>query len=161
MVAAQSFYDGSWAVRPLAQLAPYFEAGENGRVYGEVNLALMGENGSSVRVNENRQLVLSVAVPIRRFGTLYGVLMLTTESGDIDDILKDERAALVEVFVARVWRAVALLALSRGLHRSCRSGDLRRRPSGCAAAAQAANAIPAIPDRGDEIGESCQCRSPP
>jgi hypothetical protein len=48
-----------------------------------VNLALTGENGSSVRVNELDKLVLSVAVPIRRFATLYGVLMLTTESGDI------------------------------------------------------------------------------
>src|SRR5258708_13407829 len=72
----------------------------------------MGETGSSVRVNEQDKLVLSVAVPIRRFATLYGVLMLTTESGDIDDILKAERTALVEVFlvafVALLFSAVYL-----------------------------------------------------
>jgi hypothetical protein len=57
------------------------------------------------RVDDQNSLILSVAVPIRRFATLYGVLMLTTESGDIDDILKAERTALVEVF------AVAFAAL--------------------------------------------------
>src|SRR6185295_9338626 len=96
--AVEHLYDGLMGVRPLAHLEPYFEAGQNGRVYDEVNKALMSETGSSVRVNEQDKLVLSVAVPIRRFATLYGVLMLTTESGDIDDILKEERAALMKVF---------------------------------------------------------------
>ena len=45
---------GVMGVRPLASLSPYFEAGENGRVYDEVNRALMGENGSSVRVTRKR-----------------------------------------------------------------------------------------------------------
>ena len=40
LVAAQSLYDRLMGVRPLAELEPYFEAGQNGRVYGEVNLAL-------------------------------------------------------------------------------------------------------------------------
>jgi hypothetical protein len=105
IASAQHLYDGLMGVRPLAHLEPYFEAGREGRVYSEVNQALMSENASSVRVNEQDKLVISVAVPIRRFATLYGVLMLTTESGDIDDILKAERTALVEVF------AVAFVAL--------------------------------------------------
>jgi two-component system sensor histidine kinase ChvG len=99
ITSVERLYDGLMGVRPLAHIEPYFEAGQNGRVYSEVNQALMGETGSSVRVNEQDKLVLSVAVPIRRFATLYGVLMLTTESGDIDDILKAERTALVEVFL--------------------------------------------------------------
>jgi two-component system sensor histidine kinase ChvG len=114
ITSVERFYDGLMGIRPLAYLEPYFEAGQNGRVYDEVNRALMGENGSSVRVNEQDKLVLSVAVPIRRFATLYGVLMLTTRSGDIDDILREERAALVEVFL--VAFAVLLLSsvISRG-----------------------------------------------
>jgi two-component system, OmpR family, sensor histidine kinase ChvG len=42
MATAKRLYDGLMGVRPLASLAPYFEAGENGRVYDEVNRALMG-----------------------------------------------------------------------------------------------------------------------
>ena len=103
--AVERLYDGIMGIRPISHLEPYFEAGQNGRVYSEVNEALKGENGSSVRVNEQDKLVLSVAVPIRRFATLYGVLMLTTESGDIDNILKAERTAVVEVFL------VAFIAL--------------------------------------------------
>ena len=158
MAATQSFYDRLMGVRPLAQLEPYFEAGQNGRVYTEVNLALSGENGSSVRVNELDKLVLSVAVPIRRFATLYGVLMLTTESGDIDDILKDERAALVKVFAL----AFGVLLLSSLYLAGTIAAPVRR----LAAAAERVRRgragrelIPEIPDRGDEIGELAESLS--
>ena len=158
LVAAQGVYDRLMGVRPLARLEPYFEAGQNGRVYEEVNLALTGESGSSVRVNELDKLVLSVAVPIRRFATLYGVLMLTTESGDIDDILKDERAALVKVFAL----AFGVLLLSSLYLAGTIAAPVRR----LAAAAERVRrgragreVIPAIPDRGDEIGELAESLS--
>ena len=158
VTVAQSFYDRLMGVRPLAKLEPYFEAGQNGRVYTEVNLALDGENGSSVRVNELDKLVLSVAVPIRRFATLYGVLMLTTESGDIDDILKDERAALVKVFAL----AFGVLLLSSLYLAGTIAAPVRR----LAAAAERVRrgragreTIPEIPDRGDEIGELAESLS--
>jgi two-component system, OmpR family, sensor histidine kinase ChvG len=148
---AQAFYDRLMGVRPLAELEPYFEAGQNGRVYDEVNLALAGENGSSVRVNELDRLVLSVAVPIRRFATLYGVLMLTTESGDIDEILKEERAALVKVFAL----AFGVLLLSSLYLAGTIAAPIRR----LAAAAERVRrgragreTMPAIPNRSDEIG---------
>jgi two-component system sensor histidine kinase ChvG len=158
LAAAQGVYDRMMGVRPLAKLEPYFEAGQNGRVYTEVNLALDGENGSSVRVNELDKLVLSVAVPIRRFATLYGVLMLTTESGDIDDILKDERAALVKVFAL----AFGVLLLSSLYLAGTIAAPVRR----LAAAAERVRrgragreTIPEIPDRGDEIGELAESLS--
>ena len=47
-------YDGLMGIRPLARLESYFEAGVSGRVYEEVNRALMGENGSSVRARHLR-----------------------------------------------------------------------------------------------------------
>ena len=145
-------YDGLMGIRPLARLEPYFEAGANGRVYDEVNLALMGDSGSSVRVTEQDSLVLSVAVPIRRFGTIYGVLMLTTESGDIDGILKGERAALLEVFaVAFVALLLASVYLAQfiavPIRRLAAAAEMVRRGRG------GREMIPRIPDRGDEIGE--------
>jgi two-component system sensor histidine kinase ChvG len=158
LVAAQGVYDRMMGVRPLAQLEPYFEAGQNGRVYSEVNLALAGDSGSSVRVNELDKLVLSVAVPIRRFATLYGVLMLTTESGDIDDILKDERSALMKVFAL----AFGVLLLSSLYLAGTIAAPVRR----LAAAAERVRrgragreVMPAIPDRGDEIGELAESLS--
>ena len=152
VAAVQHFYDALMGVRPLAHLDPYFEAGQNGRVYAEVNRALMGEDDSSVRVNEQDKLVLSVAVPIRRFGTLYGALMLTTESGDIDDILKAERTALVEVFavafVALLFSALYLAGFIAApiLRLAAAAERVRRGRAG-------RDAIPTMDDRGDEIGE--------
>src|ERR1700704_4233037 len=152
ITAVQRLYDGLMGVRPLAHIEPYFEAGQNGRVYDEVNQALMGETGSSVRVNEQDKLVLSVAVPIRRFATLYGVLMMTTESGDIDDILKAERTALVEVFlvafVALLFSAVYLPGFIAApiLRLAAAAERVRRGRAG-------RDAIPTLDDRNDEIGE--------
>lgn len=150
--SVENFYDGLMGVRPLARLEPYFEAGQNGSVYSEVNAALMSETGSSVRVNERGSLVLSVAVPIRRFATLYGVLMLTTESGDIDGILKEERAALMQVFLV----GFAALMLSSLYLASVIAAPIRR----LAAAAERVRrgrggreTIPTYVDRDDEIGE--------
>ena len=152
VAAVQRLYDGMMGVRPLAHIEPYFEAGQNGRVYSEVNQALMGEPASSVRVSEQDKLVLSVAVPIRRFATLYGVLMLTTESGDIDDILKAERTALVEVFlvafVALLFSAVYLAGFIAApiLRLAAAAERVRRGRAG-------RDAIPTLDERNDEIGE--------
>jgi two-component system sensor histidine kinase ChvG len=150
--AIERLYDGLMGVRPLAHLEPYFEAGQNGRVYDEVNQALMSETGSSMRVDEQDKLVLSVAVPIRRFATLYGVLMMTTESGDIDNILKAERTALVEVFavafVALLFSAVYLAGfIARPILRLAEAAErVRRGRAG-------RDSIPTLDGRDDEIGE--------
>ena len=98
-------YDGVMGVRPFARLQPYYEAGEDGRVYHEVQTALTGAVGTAERVDDRNRLVLSVAVPVQRFTAIYGVLFLSTEGGDIDDILRAERATLLQVF------AVAFLVM--------------------------------------------------
>jgi two-component system, OmpR family, sensor histidine kinase ChvG len=152
LASVQRVYDGLLGVRPLSHLAPYFEAGKNGRVYSEVIKALNGETGSSERVNEQDKLVLSVAVPIKRFATNYGVLMVTTESGDIDDILRAERIALLEVFfvgfaailMSALYLAGFIAAPIRRLAAAAES--VRRGRAG-------REAIPTLDGRVDEIGE--------
>ena len=156
--AAEHLYDGLVGVRPLSNLEPYFEAGQNGRVYDEVNKALGGETGTSERVNEQDELVLSVAVPIKRFQTIYGVLMLTTESGDIDGILKAERTALFEVFFvafaallfSSLYLAGFIAAPIRNLAEAAE--QIRRGRRG-------REAIPTLEDRNDEIGELAESLS--
>ncbi len=145
-------YDGIMGVRPFARLQPYYEAGEDGRVYGEVSTALTGETGTAERVDDRNRLVLSVAVPIQRFTAIYGVLFLTTEGGDIDGILRAERFTLIEVF------AVAFLVmLFTSLYLA---GTIAEPVKRLAAAADRVRSgvggrsdIPNFPERDDEIGD--------
>ncbi len=150
--ATQRFYSRFLNFRPFTQLEPYFEAGQDGRVYGEVVSALGGEEASAVRVNELGKLVLSVAVPIERLATHYGVLMLTTESGDIDDILAEERAAIIQVslmafgvlLLSSLYLAGFIVAPIRRL--AAAADHVRRGRAG-------REAIPTFNERPDEIGE--------
>ena len=145
-------YDGIMGVRPFARLQPYFEAGEDGRIYREVDTALTGVTATAERVDDRNRLVLSVAVPIQRFTAIYGVLFLSTEGGDIDDILRQERATLIEVF------AVAFLVmLFSALYLS---GTIAEPVKRLAAAADRVRSglggrgeIPNFPERNDEIGD--------
>ena len=150
--ATQRLYSRFLNFRPFTQLEPYFEAGQDGRVYREVMSALNGEEASAVRVNELGKLVLSVAVPIERLATHYGVLMLTTESGDIDDILAEERAAIIQVsliaFGALLLSSLYLAGfIAAPIRRLAAAADhVRRGRAG-------REAIPTFNERPDEIGE--------
>ena len=150
--AVERVYDGVMGVRPLAKLDPYFEAGRNGKVYREVNSALQGETASAERVDERNKLVLSVGVPIQRFRAIYGVLFVSTEGGDIDDILRDERQSLIEVFLLAF--AVMLISslylsgtIAEPIKRLAEAADrVRRGRAG-------RETVPDIGDRSDEIGD--------
>ncbi len=68
----------------------------NGRVFEEVEHVLdTGEVASGRRINTEGNLIVSVAVPIKRLKFVMGVLMLSTEAGDIDDALRQEWTQLV------------------------------------------------------------------
>ena len=145
-------YDGIMGVRPFARRQPYSEGGEDGHVYSEVDSALTGVTGSAQRVDDRNRLVLSVAVPIQRFTAIYGVLFLSTEGGDIDDILRAERDTLIQVF------AVAFLVmLFSSLYLA---GTIAEPVKRLAAAADRVRSgiggrgeIPNFPERDDEIGD--------
>ncbi len=148
-------YDGVMGVRPFNKLAPYFEGGDNGRVYSEVNQALAGQTATAQRVDEQNKLVLSVAVPVQRVRTIYGVLMVTTEGGDIDDVLREERATLIEAFLVAL---VVMLLLSFYL-----SGTIAAPVRALAQAADRVRhgrtgreTIPTLEERHDEIGDLAQ-----
>ena len=145
-------YNGVMGVRPFVKLDPYFEAGKDGRVYSEVVEALSGKVGAKERVDERNRLVLSVAVPIQRFKTIYGVLMVSTEGGDIDNVMREERATLMEVFlVGFVVMLVSSLYLSgfiaEPIRRLAAAADrVRHGRAG-------RETIPVMSERNDEIGE--------
>jgi len=150
--AIRRVYDVVMGVRPFAKLKPYFEAGDNGRVYSEVDTALKGDTAGAERVDEQNKLVLSLATPIERFKTIYGVLMVSTEGGDIDDILRQERASLIGIsLVAFAVMFVSSLYLSGAIALPVR--QLAAAADRVKSGHGGRETIPALAGRNDEIGD--------
>ncbi|MFD0916912.1 stimulus-sensing domain-containing protein [Pseudahrensia aquimaris] len=75
----------------------------NGTAYSEVVTALTGVPASKTRRTVEGDTIVSVAVPVQRSRAILGVLLLSTQAGDIDKIIRGERQAIGRTF------AVALL----------------------------------------------------
>ena len=145
-------YDEIMGVRPFSQLEPYYEAGDDGRVYHEVESALNGITASAERVDDQNKLVLSVAMPVQSVKAIYGVLLVSTEGGDIDDILRAERATLFEVvlvaFLVMLFSSLYLAGtIAEPVKRLAAAADLVRSGAG------GRSDIPNFPERSDEIGD--------
>src|SRR5690606_9491972 len=80
-----------------------------GGEYPEVKKALSGVASAVVRRNKQGEMIVSVAVPIQRFQTPQGALLLSTIGGDIDKIVQAERLAIVRVFLVA---AIVMIVLS-------------------------------------------------
>ena len=90
----------------------YRELGaENGKGYNEVAQALNGQDASMVRINERGDVIVSVAVPVQRFRAVRGVLMLSTQGAEIDDMVEAERLAILKVFLIAASVMVVLSIL--------------------------------------------------
>jgi len=93
----------------------YHELGaSNGRGYPEVAQALNGQSASIVRISERGDVIVSVAVPVQRFRAVRGVLMLSTQGADIDDMVEAERLAILKVFLVATAVMVVLSILLAG-----------------------------------------------
>lgn len=138
---------------PGRNLERYREAGsQNGNIYSEVSHALSGLPTAMERVNDRNELIVSVAVPIQRFRAVLGVLMLSTQGGDIDAIVRAERRAIVQVFLVALGVTILLSVVLAGtiaepVRRLAESAEIVRR--GKTRRAQ----IPDFTARRDEIGE--------
>lgn len=123
----------------------------NGTAYREVVTALTGGPASETRRNGDGATIVSVAVPVQRFRAILGVLLLSTEAGDIDKIIEKERWAIVRVFVV----AVAVSALLSILLASTIASPLRRLSAAAERVRLGVKSREEIPDfseRRDEIG---------
>ena len=56
-------------------------------------------------LNRKGEQIVSIALPIRRFSDVQGVLLLSTRPGQIDKILREER---IVILVLRRYRAAGL-----------------------------------------------------
>ena len=139
-----------------ADLPVYQELGAaNGKGYPEVGTALDGAANSIVRVTDRGELIVSVAVPIQRYRSVYGALLLSTQGGDIDAIVHAERLAIVRVFVVTAGVTVLLSILLAGTI----AAPLRRLAEAADRVRRGLKSRPEIPDfshRRDEIGHLSQ-----
>ncbi len=71
---------------------------DNGKDFPEVAAAINGASVSVVRLNENRQIIVLVSVPVQRFRAVLGALVLSTTGGEIDNVLKAERRVVLYTF---------------------------------------------------------------
>lgn len=133
-------------------LPVYKEApGGDGSIYPEVMNALTGVRGAVVRITDRGELIVSVAVPVQRFRAVLGVLLLSTQAGDIDKIVHAERLAIMRVFgVATLVNILLSLLLSSTI-----ANPLRRLAAAAIRVRRGAKQREEIPDfayRQDEIG---------
>lgn len=148
--------DRIWADTKLwfrrGDLPLYEEVGAgNGRAYPEVEAALAGSPASVVRVSPRGELIVSVAVPVQRFRAVLGSLLLSTQGGDIDAIVRAERLAIMRVFAFAATVTVVLSILLAGtiagpVRRLAASAERVRR------SIKSREEIPDFSDRQDEIG---------
>src|ERR671913_1556686 len=123
----------------------------NGKSLPEVQQAFTAQQASEVRVNARGETIVSVAVPIQRFRTVQGALLLSTQEGDIDAIIASERFALLQVFLVAALVMVVLSMLLAGAI----AGPVRRLAEAAERVRRGIRSrqeIPDFTDRSDEIG---------
>ena len=123
----------------------------NGRNLPEVMRALAGQTASFERTNSRGQTIVSVAVPIQRFRAVRGVLLLSTQGGDIDGIIAAERMAILRIFAV----AAGVMLIVSALFAGTIAGPIRRLSAAAERVRRGVKArveIPDFTDRSDEIG---------
>ncbi len=77
----------------------------------EVYAALGGAVARGERINERGELIVSVSVPIMRLKAVLGVLVLSTQGGDIDEIVRSERISILQVFLVALAASIVMSIL--------------------------------------------------
>lgn len=153
MIAAIGRTLNKWLQR--SDLTVYKEVAGNGTQYPEVLAALTGGPSTVVRLSEQGELIVSVAVPVQRFRAVLGVLLLSTQGGDIDRIVAEERIAILRIFLVA---AIVITVLSI-LLASTIANPLRKLADAAVRVRRGVKSrieIPDFSDRGDEIGNLSQ-----
>jgi two-component system sensor histidine kinase ChvG len=140
----------SWV--PGDDFPPYQEYGASeGKRYPEVAAALNGSPADIVRVDAGNQLVISVAVPVQRVRATVGVLLLSTQPGEIDSIVASERWGMLRIALVAATVTIILSLLLAGTI----AGPLRRLSEAAEKVQSSISSRQEIPDftyRTDEVG---------
>lgn len=126
--------------------------GMRGEDFTEVMSALMGETTAQLRMREDGRLTINIAVPVQRFRRVLGVMLLTAQTNDIDQIVRAEQMLTVKVFIGALGVTLLLSfflgrTLVRPIRRLARAAERVRRGVG------REKNIPEFAGRLDEIGD--------
>lgn len=121
--------------------------------YPESARALQGESAYAVRRTEDRNLVLTVALPVQRYVHVFGSLMLSRDGARIDEAMRDVRLTIMAVFAGAlvITTLVSLYfasTIARPLHRLAEAAEKVRHSVG-----RDPDTIPDLTGRQDEIGD--------
>lgn len=122
-----------------------------GRLQQEVQRAFTGVSSSVIRVTAAGDTIVSYGVPIQRLRVIRGALQLSTEDGDIDEVIADERLMILMLF-GGVFAIMALLSLllantiAKPVERLAIGAERVRR------SIKSRQQIPDFSNRSDEIG---------
>jgi two-component system, OmpR family, sensor histidine kinase ChvG len=84
---------------------------DKNRDYPEVAAALNGASVSQVRLDENHEIIVVVAVPVQRFRAVLGALVLSNPGGEIDNVLRAEHKVVALTFGLVTLMSLLLSAL--------------------------------------------------
>jgi two-component system, OmpR family, sensor histidine kinase ChvG len=150
----QGFFERSWiALRTWLGRGdlPLYRELPDGKGYPEVALALAGHTASIVRINERGEVIISVAVPVKRLSAVRGALLVSTQRGEIDQMVEAERSAVFKVFLVAAAVMVVLSVFLAGTI----ADPVRRLAAGAESVRRRIRSrveIPDFTDRRDEIG---------
>ncbi|MCW5702338.1 MAG: sensor histidine kinase [Xanthobacteraceae bacterium] len=130
---------------------PSYRELNNGKGYDEVAHSLEGQKSSAVRVTDRGAVIVSVAVPVQRFRAVHGALLLSTQGDDIDQMVTNERLAILKIGGV----ASAVMIMLSLLLASTIAGPVRRLADSAEGVRRRIRTRVEIPDftrRRDEIG---------
>lgn len=136
------------------ELKVYRELGTaNGFMYPEVRKAAeQGIETPILLLNAKGEQIVTLAEPIKRGSKVMGVLLLSTQPGDIDNVLWDERWLILQIAgIALILAIASSLLLARTV-----AGPMRRLSESANHVSQNITARQELPDfseRRDEVGQ--------
>lgn len=140
-----------WLIDKEVQV--YKEIGTaNGKLYPEVRAALQGNPEAMLLLNSRGEQIVSMAVPIKRLGRVEGVLLLSTQPGDVDEILAQAREAIWPLAALALF---AMIVTSLLMARTV-GGPMKRLSEAANMVSVDINAhkdLPTYTDRKDEVGQ--------
>ncbi|NKB18915.1 MAG: HAMP domain-containing protein [Alphaproteobacteria bacterium] len=120
--------------------------------YEEVARALEGGPASALRVDDADQLVIGVAIPVKRFKQVIGAVFVVRDGATIEEAVRSVRIDILTIFAAALFVTVLLSVylgstIVRPLRRLAAAADEIRSAPG------KVRSIPEFRGRNDEIGD--------
>ena len=149
-----AIYDAIFNLMPYDRdLEPYQEAPiQFAFDYGEVIEAYDGQPSQRVRVRDNGELALSVAIPVVALRKVVGVLLLSRDGSEIERSLRSVRIDILKIFALAIAVTVMLSfylagTIARPIRRLAAAAERVRHGQGRNVQ------IPDFRERRDEIGD--------